>query len=49
MTAENPQATYICVNKGEAFAPRGIEEQSIIVDGDITEVLNRAISLRDAG
>lgn len=49
MTAENPQATYVCVNKGEAFAPHGIEERSIVVDGDIAEMLDRAISLRDAG
>ncbi len=39
MTAENPQAAYICVNYGEAVCPREIEGQSICIDGDIGEVL----------
>ncbi len=39
MTAENPKAEYVCINKGEAACPREIAGQSICVDGDIGEVL----------
>ena len=35
MTAENPRATYICVNQGQAFAPEEISDQSITLDMDI--------------
>ena len=38
-TAENPQATYACLNLGEAVAPLQIEKQAILLDGDIDEVL----------
>lgn len=39
-TAENPKAYYICINKGEAFAPKEILDRSILIDADIKEVLN---------
>ena len=39
MTAENPRATYACVNYNEAFCPGQIEGQSICIDGDAGEVL----------
>ena len=39
MTAKNPQATYACVNLGEAIAMRGLEERSILIDADISQVL----------
>ena len=39
MTYANPQATYICINKGEAAVPREIEKQSICVNNDIYETL----------
>ena len=39
MTAKNPDATYACVNYGEAVCPKEIIEQSICVDGDIGEVV----------
>ncbi len=39
MTAENPQAAYICVNYGEAVCPQEIEERAICIDGDIGAVL----------
>lgn len=35
MTAENPNTVYVCINKGEAFAPREIEGRSICINGDI--------------
>lgn len=37
---KNPNATYACINLGEAVAPVGIERQSILIDGDIAEVLS---------
>ena len=39
MTAQNPDATYACVNYGEAVCPKEIMNQSICIDGDIGEVL----------
>ncbi len=39
MTQSNPNATYVCVNFGEASAPRELESQSICIDADIAEVL----------
>ena len=39
MTAENPKATYVCINVGEAACPEEIAERSICIDGDIGEVI----------
>jgi len=39
MTAKNPEATYACVNYGEALCPNEIKDQAICIDGDIGEVL----------
>lgn len=39
MTAQNPKATYACLNLGEAFTISGLEEQSILFDADIGKVL----------
>lgn len=39
MTAQNPNATYACVNYGEAVCPKEILNQSICIDGDIGEVV----------
>ena len=41
MTAENPAATYACVNYGEAFTLEEIKDRSICIDGDIGDVLNK--------
>lgn len=41
MTAENPQATYVCINLGEAYAPENIRKRSICIDGDIGEILHK--------
>ena len=40
MTAQNPKATYACVNLGEAVTMRGLEAQSILLDADISAVLS---------
>ncbi len=39
MTAENPDAVYACLNYKETYAPKRIASQSILIDGDIGEVL----------
>ena len=41
MTASNPKAVYACINYGESYSIRQIEKQSICIDGDIGEVLNK--------
>ena len=40
MTRDNRQATYACLNYGEAYCPREIEKQAICLDGDTAEVLD---------
>ena len=37
--AQNPQAVYAVVNKGEAYVPPELREHSIALDGDIAEAL----------
>ena len=39
MTAQNPRATYACINYGEAVCPAEIGGQSVCIDGDIGEVI----------
>ena len=43
MTAANPQATYACVNYGEAWAPTEIRDRSILIDADIDAVLDQLL------
>ena len=43
MTARNPNATYVCINKGEAVCPNEIAKQSLLFDGDIAAVLAQMI------
>lgn len=43
MTATNRKATYACVNFGQAAAPKDILRQSVCINGDIGEVLERLI------
>lgn len=40
MTAANHDATYVCINFGEAVCPKEISGQSICIDKDICGVLN---------
>ena len=40
MPAQNPKATYACVNLGEAVTMRGLEAQSILLDANIGKVLS---------
>lgn len=39
MTASNPQAVYACLNDGEAFVPRELADQSILINADIGRTL----------
>ena len=39
MTARNPNATYACINFGEAVVPRELADKSICVNADIGEAL----------
>ena len=39
MTARNPNATYVCINKGEAVCPNEITKQSLLLDDDIGSTL----------
>lgn len=41
MTHEWPDATYVCLNYGEAFAPDEIRKKSICINGDIGDILDR--------
>lgn len=41
MTANNPEATYVSINKGYESCPSEISSQSICIDGDIRDVLNQ--------
>jgi len=41
MTAENPKATYACINYGETYCPRKIMERSICINDDIGKVLKQ--------
>jgi NAD-dependent SIR2 family protein deacetylase len=43
MTSQNPKAVYACVNLGEALCPREIAQQSICINGDISDVINSII------
>ena len=41
MTADNSNATYVCINLGEAYAPEQIARRAICMDADIGSVLRR--------
>ena len=41
MTNQWPDATYACLNYGEAYAPDEIKDKSICINGDIGEILNQ--------
>ena len=41
MTAQNPDATYACINYGEAVTPEEIAGRSICIDGDIGEAIEK--------
>lgn len=46
MTAENPRATYVCVNLGEAVAPAEIAKRSVLLDAGAADVVE-ALATRE--
>ncbi|MDE7087158.1 MAG: hypothetical protein K2O67_03090, partial [Clostridia bacterium] len=38
-TNQNPKATYVCINFGEAMCPPQIEDRSICINEDIGKVI----------
>ena len=44
MTAKNPNATYACVNNGQAICPTEIQHKSICINNDISNVINECIN-----
>ena len=40
LTAQNKRATYVCINRGEAFCPEEIASRSICLNADIAELLD---------
>ena len=41
MTNDWPDATYACLNYGEAYAPDEIKDKSICINGDIGDILEK--------
>ena len=39
MTSKNPDATYVCINQGQAVCPQEIKKRSICMNADIGQVL----------
>ena len=40
MTAQNPDATYACINQTQSLCPQGIQHQSICIREDIASILS---------
>ena len=43
MTAQNPNASYVCVNLGCVYAPPEIKGQSVCIDSDILTVIDKLL------
>lgn len=43
MTAQNPNASYVCVNLGCIYAPPEIKGQSVCIDSDILTVIDKLL------
>ena len=39
MTHQWPDATYACINLGEAYAPREIQKKAICINADIGDAI----------
>ena len=46
MTAQNPEATYACLNLSEAVSPREISHRAICLDGDIGQRLEELLWMK---
>ncbi len=47
MTAANPEATYVCINYGEASTAKEIAERSIVINGDVGEIISALLDEAD--
>ena len=45
MTAKNPDATYACINQGQAVCPEDLEPQAICINADIGDTLSDVIEI----
>ena len=45
MTAKNPDATYACINQGQAVCPEDLEPQAICINADIGDTLSDVIGI----
>ena len=43
MTAKNPNATYACINNGQAICPTEIQRKSICINADILNIIHECI------
>ena len=43
MTAKNPNATYACINQGQAVCPPEIEQRSICMNADVGYIVSLAV------
>ena len=43
MTAARADVTFVSINKGMAYVPDAIAARSIVIDGDIAEVLRELL------
>ena len=43
MTAKNPNATYVCINQGQAVCPAEIRHKSICINDDISNIINKCM------
>lgn len=41
MTAQNPNAIYVCINMGQAYIPKGLAQNVICIDNDIEKILTK--------
>ncbi|WP_338625168.1 hypothetical protein [Selenomonas sp. TAMA-11512] len=44
MAMENRKAVYACINYGEPFCPKEMEDRSICIDGDIGSVIEEMMA-----
>ena len=43
MTAKNPNATYACINNGQAISPTEIQHKSICINDDISDAIRKCM------
>ena len=43
MTAKNPNATYACINNGQAICPTEIQHKSICINDDISDAIRKCM------